>query len=89
MRSNSVLFIDAGYLLASAATRRTGSSLRRGIAVDGAALLAGLADLVEKESGLPLLRINWYDSSRHGVPDYAQQQLAELPTAEVIEGLAR
>jgi hypothetical protein len=38
MRSHSALYVDAGYLLSSAATRVTGSSLRRGIEVDYAAL---------------------------------------------------
>lgn len=34
MRSHSALYVDAGYLLAAAATRVTGTSLRSGIEPD-------------------------------------------------------
>ena len=40
MRSTCSLYIDAGYLLASAATRVTGTSLRGGIHVDYAKLVS-------------------------------------------------
>ena len=62
MRSNSALYVDVGYLLASAATRTTGTSFRNGIVVDYGALIRGLIAQVEEDSGLPLLRVNWYDS---------------------------
>src|SRR3546814_7320613 len=39
MRSNCALYVDAGYLLASAATRITGTSLRNGIHVEYRALI--------------------------------------------------
>ncbi|WP_281173653.1 hypothetical protein [Actinokineospora inagensis] len=34
MRSRCVVYVDAGYLLAAAATRATGTSLRSGIVTD-------------------------------------------------------
>lgn len=62
MRSHSALYVDVGYLLASAATRVTGTSLRNGVVVDYGKLIDALIAQVEQHSGLPVLRVNWYDS---------------------------
>ncbi len=86
MRSHSALYIDAGYLLAVAATRVTGSSLRRGVRVEYAALLAALAAHVESQSGLPLLRSHWYDAARDGKPTWEQEQIALLPKVKLRLG---
>jgi uncharacterized LabA/DUF88 family protein len=86
MRSHSALYIDAGYLIAAAATRVTGSSLRRGVRVEYAALLAALADHVESRSGLPLLRSHWYDAARDGKPTWEQEQIALLPKVKLRLG---
>jgi len=86
MRSHSALYIDAGYLLAAAATRVTGSSLRRGVRVEYAALLAALAAHVESQSGLPLLRSHWYDAARDGKPTWEQEQIALLPKVKLRLG---
>src|SRR3546814_18657418 len=48
MRSNCALYVDAGYLLASAATRITGTSLRNGIHVEDRALIQALVDQAEQ-----------------------------------------
>ena len=69
MRSTCSLYVDAGYLLASAATRVTGTSLRSGIHVDYAELINALVETAKGRSGLPVLRVHWYDSARNGVPD--------------------
>lgn len=86
MRSHSALYIDAGYLLAAAATRITGSSLRRGVRVEYAALLAALAAHVESQSGLSLLRSHWYDAARDGKPTWEQEQIALLPKVKLRLG---
>lgn len=86
MRSHSALYIDAGYLLAAAATRVTGSSLRRGVRVEYAALLAALSAHVESQSGLPLLRSHWYDAARDGKPTWEQEQIALLPKVKLRVG---
>lgn len=86
MRSHSALYIDAGYLIASAATRLTGSSLRRGVAVDYAKLIDQLIELVEEDSGLPILRAYWYDAARNGMPDPDQEGIAILPRVKLRLG---
>jgi hypothetical protein len=59
VRSHCALYVDAGYVLASAATRVTGTSLRSGVQVDHAALIKQLISQAEAASDLPLLRVNW------------------------------
>lgn len=86
MRSHSGLYIDAGYLIAAAATRLTGSSLRRGVDVDYAHLLADLIRLVEDQSGLPILRVYWYDAARNGMATPSQEIIALLPKVKLRLG---
>src|SRR5690625_7570951 len=88
MRSHCSLYVDVGYLLASAATRVTGTSLRNGIHVDYGALIEGLIEQAQEISGLPILRVHWYDSARDGLPDDQQQRIGMLPKdrKSVVEG---
>ncbi|QDP96306.1 NYN domain-containing protein [Microlunatus elymi] len=86
MRSRCALYVDAGYLLAAAATRLTGTSLRSGITVDYPKLISNLIQQVETQSGLPLLRANWYDSARHALPDPEQERIAMLPRVKLRLG---
>jgi len=86
MRSHSALYVDAGYLLSSAATRLTGSSLRRGIEVNYAALISALTEVVQRDSGLPLLRVYWYDAARDGKANPAQEGIALLPNVKLRLG---
>ncbi|WP_062379014.1 NYN domain-containing protein [Demequina pelophila] len=69
MRSNAIVYVDAGYLLASAATRLTGSSFRRGIQPDFPALISVVRDQAERVAGRPVLRSYWYDAAPHQRPD--------------------
>lgn len=62
MRSNATVYIDAGYLLASAATRLTGSSFRRGIEPTYALLIQGIIEQAEHIAERPVLRSYWYDA---------------------------
>jgi len=86
MRPHCALYVDAGYLLAAAATRVTGTSLRSGIHVEYGPLVRDLIRQVESESGLPLLRVHWYDSARDGVPDRGQERIGELPQVKLRLG---
>ena len=88
MRSWCAVYVDVGYLLASAATRVTGSSLRSSIEVDYPGLVAALVQQVEGDSGLPVLRVNWYDSGARpgGQPDHHQDQIGLLPQVKLRLG---
>src|SRR5690625_1178626 len=86
MRSHCSLYVDVGYLLASAATRVTGTSLRNGIHVDYGALIEGLIEQAQEISGLPILRVHWYDSARDGLPDDQQQRIGMLPKVKLRLG---
>lgn len=86
MRSTCSLYIDAGYLLASAATRVTGTSLRSGVYVEYPALVRALVQTAEERSGLPVLRVHWYDSARNGIPDALQERIGELPKVKLRLG---
>ncbi|HIY67091.1 MAG TPA: NYN domain-containing protein [Candidatus Agrococcus pullicola] len=86
MRSQSALLVDAGYLLAAAATRLTGSSFRRSVNANYEKLVAELIELVEQRSGLPILRVYWYDAGRSGIPDLDQERVAALPKVKLRLG---
>ncbi|MCS5521205.1 NYN domain-containing protein [Curtobacterium flaccumfaciens pv. oortii] len=86
MRPHSALYVDAGYLLAAAATRITGSSLRTGIQVDYNRLVHHLIGVVEERTSLPLLRVYWYDAARDGKATPTQEQIALLPRVKVRLG---
>ncbi len=88
MRSQCALYVDAGYLLASAAARVTGTSLRSGVKIQNRALIDGLIRQAEAESGLPVLRVNWYDSavSPGSAPDPTQDAIGMLPRVKLRLG---
>ncbi|GGK66990.1 NYN domain-containing protein [Nocardia camponoti] len=86
MRSNCSVYIDAGYLLASAAVRVAGTSLRNGIHVNYAPLIDQIQTVAQEYSGLPLLRAHWYDAAKDAVPDAQQQRIGELPRTKLRLG---
>ena len=86
MRPSCSLYIDAGYLLAAAATRVTGTSLRSGIHVEYSKLVNSLVDTAQEQSGMPLLRVHWYDSAEHAIPDKQQERIGELPWVKLRLG---
>lgn len=88
MRSHCALYVDAGYLLAAAATRVTGTSLRGSVVISYPDLVRHLIDQAEHLSGLPLLRLNWYDSGNRpgGAPDSTQESIGMLPRVKLRLG---
>ena len=88
MRSCSAAYVDVGYLLAAAATRVTGSSLRRGVQTEYADLIAALIAQIEADSDMPLLRVNWYDAGSRpgGMPDATQDEIGALPRVKLRLG---
>lgn len=88
MRSYCAVYVDAGYLLASAATRITGTSLRGGVAIAYPAMIEAVIAQAEVDSGLPLLRVHWYDSANGhgGTPDSLQETIGMLPRLKLRLG---
>ncbi len=88
MRSQCAVYVDAGYLLAATATRVSGTSLRSGVEVDHKALIETLIRQATQDSGLPLLRVNWYDSGSRpgGLPDYTQERIGLTPRVKLRLG---
>ncbi len=88
MRSHCALYVDVGYLLAASATRVTGTSLRSGIVVSYPDLVTRLVAAAEEASGMPLLRVHWYDSGRRsgGAPDASQEAIGMLPRVKLRLG---
>src|SRR6478672_9328334 len=88
MRSYCALYVDVGYLLAAAATRVTGTSLRNGVVVSYPDLVARLITDAEQASGLPLLRLHWYDWGNRpaGTPDSTQEAIGMLPRVKLRLG---
>ena len=86
MRSHCAVYVDAGYLLAAAATRLTGTSLRSGISVDHPLLIQTLSARAEQSSDLPLLRVYWYDAARDGRLERSHEEIGLLPSVKVRLG---
>lgn len=86
MRSYCGVYVDAGYLMAAASIRETGSSYRAATHVDVAGLLRALAAQAAAHSALPLLRMHWYDAGARGVPSAEQRQIATLPRVKLRLG---
>ena len=61
------VFVDAGYLFAQGSKELCGIKLTRAnIRLDHQVLIATLKDFAQSLSGLPLLRIYWYDGTSQG-----------------------
>ena len=63
----TAVFVDAGYLFAQGSIELCGKKLPRGeITLNHIALTSTLKAFAENASGLPLLRIYWYDGTSQG-----------------------
>ncbi|MEU5216102.1 NYN domain-containing protein [Streptomyces sp. NPDC020807] len=81
-----VVLVDAGYLLGAAASLLAGEPARSRIAVDHAALIQQLRERAEAETGLPLLRIYWFDGAPDRVPQPEHRRLRVMPRVTVRLG---
>jgi uncharacterized LabA/DUF88 family protein len=83
------VFVDAGYLGESAKVLLTEGSAGRRVRADRPALVEALADLAVKDTGLPLLRLYWYDAAPNRVPYPDQRELGRLPDVKLRLGNLR
>ncbi|MDH6704197.1 uncharacterized LabA/DUF88 family protein [Kitasatospora sp. MAA19] len=81
-----VVLVDAGYLLGAAASLLAGDPSRSRVTVDHAALIAALRERAEAETGLPLLRIYWFDAAPDRRPMPEHRRLRVLPRVTVRLG---
>jgi uncharacterized LabA/DUF88 family protein len=82
----TAVFVDAGYIFAAGSKLITGEKLSRGqLNLDYDAVLASLKHLVRELTGLPLLRIYWYDGTATG-PTPQQLALAYRPDVKLRLG---
>lgn len=82
----TAVFVDAGYVFASGSRALTGEKLSRSqLHLDHEAVLKLLGSLVTELTGLPLLRIYWYDGATTG-PNAAHVALAYRPNLKLRLG---
>ncbi|MGY0487075.1 NYN domain-containing protein [Streptomyces sp. WG-D5] len=81
-----IVLVDAGYLLGAAASLLAGEPSRSRIHVDHAALIQGLRERAETETGRDLLRIYWFDGAPDRVPQPEHRRLRVMPRVTVRLG---
>ncbi|WP_344262598.1 NYN domain-containing protein [Streptomyces sodiiphilus] len=81
-----VVLVDAGYLLGAAASLLAGEPARPRISVDHAALIQGLRERAEEDTGCRLLRIYWFDGAPDRVPQPEHRRLRVMPRVTVRLG---
>lgn len=80
------VFVDAGCLFAQGSQELCGRKLeRRHLSLDHRALIDALKEFAERTSGLPLLRIYWYDGTSQG-PTSQHNALADQANMKVRLG---
>jgi uncharacterized LabA/DUF88 family protein len=84
-----VVFVDAGYLGESSKVLLTDGVEGRRVRADRPALVEALADLAVKDTGLPLLRLYWYDAAPNRVPFPDQRELGRLADVRLRLGNLR
>jgi uncharacterized LabA/DUF88 family protein len=72
------VLVDAGYVLAAAANVVSGDPGRPGIEVDYPGLVSALTERAAAETGLPVLRVYWYDAAPANGPTREQRLLRVL-----------
>ncbi|MFG2904543.1 NYN domain-containing protein [Kitasatospora sp. NPDC048286] len=81
-----VVLVDAGYLLGAAASLLAGDPSRSRVTVNHTALITALRERAEAETGLPLLRIYWFDAAPDRRPMPEHRRLRVLPRVTVRLG---
>ncbi|AZM45542.1 NYN domain-containing protein [Streptomyces sp. WAC 06738] len=81
-----VVLVDAGYLLGAAASLLAGEPARSRITVDHPALIQGLRDQAEADTGQRLLRIYWFDGAPDRVPQPEHRRLRVMSRVTVRLG---
>ncbi|XAS66815.1 NYN domain-containing protein [Micrococcaceae bacterium Sec5.7] len=86
MSRKSVIFVDAGFLLATGGLRVTGNSLRSAFTVQYKSLADGIQSFVRKRDDRDLLRTYWYDAAKDGLFSDEHKRIGLLPGVKVRLG---
>jgi uncharacterized LabA/DUF88 family protein len=81
------VLVDAGYLLGAAGTMLARDRTRSSLVVDYQALVVGIIAEAEEQTGLPVLRVLWYDGSFDTRPTPEHRTLGVLPDVKVRLGV--
>ncbi|MEU8760366.1 NYN domain-containing protein [Streptomyces sp. NPDC048659] len=85
--STHAIFVDAGYVYASAGLLVAGTEDRRSFDLDAEGLIEALIDTARTIfADSRLLRVYWYDGARRRIHTPEQQTIAELPDVKVRLG---
>lgn len=83
----TVLFADAGYLLAGAHDLLGGETSRSAFACDYETMLPALqAEIEGRSPGCRFLRTYWYDGARDGIPTADHRRIGHIPYVKVRLG---
>ncbi len=80
------VFVDAGYLYAEGGKLCCGSAKRDRVRLSPSDARDFLTELAFRASGVPVLRIYWYDGARDGIPTTEQQIIAALSNVKLRLG---
>lgn len=80
------MLVDAGYLLGAAGTLLGGSPDRGTLQTDYSGLVTALIAEAQKQTGMPVLRLLWYDGAFNSQPSPDHRTLRVLPDVKVRLG---
>jgi len=80
------VFVDAGWFLSETAQALTGRGVRSDVTCRYRDLMPALAALAAQHTGLPLLRIYWYDAAPDGIPGGPHAEIGALPNVKLRLG---
>jgi uncharacterized LabA/DUF88 family protein len=78
--------VDAGYLLGAAGTLLGGSTDRGALQTDYSGLIEALIAEAQEQTGMPVLRLLWYDGAFNTQPTPEHRTLRVLPDVKVRLG---
>lgn len=80
------VLVDAGYLLGAAGTLLRGDADRGALNVDQSELVEALIAEAQQQTGMPVLRLLWYDGAFNSQPSPEHRSLRVLPDVKVRLG---
>lgn len=80
------MLVDAGYLLGAAGTLLGGNPDRDALQTDYSDLVSALITEAREQTGMPVLRLLWYDGAFNSQPTLEHRTLRVLPDVKVRLG---